>query len=154
MGYPRNISLHQPFFSKKGTCQLLWSNSINAFLFGHGPMTPTLMDVFNLTDLNITEDVSPWSLKTSMTHRLVTENIGGLKKYIQAYSQTGAVTDREQTAFLMMWLEHYIVCLIYRSHQQFSKYNRILSRWPQNPLGRIFVGRHVHHAASSIGQDD
>src|SRR6185312_11117800 len=31
-----------------------WSDAINAFLFGHGPMTPTLLDVMMLTSLNIT----------------------------------------------------------------------------------------------------
>ena len=31
-----------------------WSDVVNAFLFGHGPMTPTLLDVIMLTGLNIT----------------------------------------------------------------------------------------------------
>jgi len=30
-----------------------WSDGLNAFLFCHGPMTPTLMDVLMLTGLNI-----------------------------------------------------------------------------------------------------
>ena len=30
-----------------------WSDAINAFMFNHGPMTPTLMDVVMLTGLNI-----------------------------------------------------------------------------------------------------
>jgi hypothetical protein len=30
-----------------------WSDALNAFLFGHGPMTPTLIDVLMLTGLNI-----------------------------------------------------------------------------------------------------
>jgi len=30
-----------------------WSDALNAFMFNHGPMTPTLMDVVMLTSLNI-----------------------------------------------------------------------------------------------------
>ena len=30
-----------------------WSDAMNAFMFHHGPMTPTLMDVVMLTGLNI-----------------------------------------------------------------------------------------------------
>ena len=30
-----------------------WSDAINAFMFNHGPMTPTLMDIMMLTRLNI-----------------------------------------------------------------------------------------------------
>lgn len=32
-----------------------WSNALNAFLFGHGPMKPTLADVLVLTSLNVSE---------------------------------------------------------------------------------------------------
>jgi hypothetical protein len=31
-----------------------WSNGVNAFLFGHGPMSPTLADVYMITGLDIT----------------------------------------------------------------------------------------------------
>jgi hypothetical protein len=30
-----------------------WSDALTAFLFGHGPITPTLADVLLLTDLDI-----------------------------------------------------------------------------------------------------
>ena len=36
-----------------------WSDAINAFLFGHGPMTPTLLDVMMLTGMNITASKDP-----------------------------------------------------------------------------------------------
>jgi hypothetical protein len=35
-----------------------WSDALNYFLFGHGPMTPTLMDVVMITSLDI-ESASP-----------------------------------------------------------------------------------------------
>jgi hypothetical protein len=30
-----------------------WSDALNCFLFGHGPMTPTLLDVVMITGLDI-----------------------------------------------------------------------------------------------------
>ena len=36
------------------------SNAINAFIFGHGPMTLTLADIFMLTGLRIIGHVSPY----------------------------------------------------------------------------------------------
>jgi hypothetical protein len=36
-----------------------WSNGVNAFLFGHGPMSPTLADVYMITGLDITGSVQP-----------------------------------------------------------------------------------------------
>jgi hypothetical protein len=32
----------------------IWSNGANAFLFGHGPMSPTLADVYMITGLRVT----------------------------------------------------------------------------------------------------
>jgi hypothetical protein len=32
-----------------------WSNGVNAFLFGHGPMSPTLADVYMITGLTFQE---------------------------------------------------------------------------------------------------
>jgi hypothetical protein len=34
-----------------------WSNGVNAFLFGHGPMSPTLAGVYMITNLDITGSV-------------------------------------------------------------------------------------------------
>jgi hypothetical protein len=36
-----------------------WSNGANAFLFGHGPMSPTLADVYMITSLRVTGTVYP-----------------------------------------------------------------------------------------------
>jgi hypothetical protein len=36
-----------------------WSNGVNAFLFGHGPMSPTLADVYMITGLDISGSVYP-----------------------------------------------------------------------------------------------
>jgi hypothetical protein len=37
-----------------------WSNGVNAFLFGHGPMSPTLANVYMITDLDVTGSVYPY----------------------------------------------------------------------------------------------
>jgi hypothetical protein len=42
-----------------------WSKGVNAFLFGHGPMSPTLADVYMITGLDITGSVLPWDFKGS-----------------------------------------------------------------------------------------
>ena len=39
-----------------------WSDGLNAFMFNHGPMTPTLMDVVMLTGLNIHATDRPFCL--------------------------------------------------------------------------------------------
>jgi hypothetical protein len=42
-----------------------WSNGANAFLFGHGPMSPTLADVYMITGLEVTRTVYPHKYKGS-----------------------------------------------------------------------------------------
>jgi hypothetical protein len=42
-----------------------WSNGVNAFLFGHDPMSPTLADVYMITGLDITGSVQPWDFRSS-----------------------------------------------------------------------------------------
>jgi hypothetical protein len=36
-----------------------WSNGVNAFLFGHGPMSPTQADVYMITVLDIQDPYTP-----------------------------------------------------------------------------------------------
>lgn len=42
-----------------------WSDAVNAFIFGHGPMTITLADVFMMTGLRVTGIVYPSKYKRS-----------------------------------------------------------------------------------------
>lgn len=87
-----------------------WSDAINAFLFKHGPMTPTLADVLMLTGLNIHSSDQTASLLTKLVHRLQTKAISSWKGYIAEHSGTGSVGVREHVAFLNMWLERFIFC--------------------------------------------
>jgi hypothetical protein len=54
-----------------------WSDTTNTFMFGHGPATPTLTDVYMLTGLDIStaDEGSIYGRKAE--HRVNTRNIGG-----------------------------------------------------------------------------
>jgi hypothetical protein len=54
------------------------SNGVNAFLFGHGPMSPTLADVYMITGLDISGSVYPLGLQ-----RLHKADRGEIRKRIQ-----------------------------------------------------------------------
>ena len=54
-----------------------WSNAINAFMFNHGPMTSTLMDVVMLTGLNINAPDRLFRLLEETCFKIETKNIGG-----------------------------------------------------------------------------
>ena len=128
----------------------LWSDALNAFLFGHGPMTPTLLDVKAFTDLDITSTASPGSLQLATTHRLDTRSMGW-KKYITQFHRTGTVTPREHTAFLMMWLDHFLFCGVSVSPTtSFQHIAEILVKGIKIPLGKYLLGAlyHTLHQAS------
>ena len=85
-----------------------WSDAINAFLFGHGSMTPTLLDVLMLTGLNISAPDRFFEFLDKASFKMETKSISGWKRYINKNMKTGSVSDREHTAFLNMWLEKFI----------------------------------------------
>ena len=59
-----------------------WSNATNAFMFGHGPMTPTLLDVMMLTGLNISAPDRSFDFLAKASFKIETRTIGGWKGYI------------------------------------------------------------------------
>jgi hypothetical protein len=71
-----------------------WSNSANAFLFGHGPMFPTLADVYMITGLRVTGTVYPHKYKGSFKQTGVKTGVG-YKRYIQKYMSDAPLTDVE-----------------------------------------------------------
>src|SRR6185437_4026302 len=85
-----------------------WSDAINAFMFNHGPMTPTLIDVVMLTGLNIHASDRSFHLLEKVSFKIETKSIGGWKGYIGKNMNTRSVSIREHTAFLNMWLEKFI----------------------------------------------
>nr|AAM01157.2 Hypothetical protein [Oryza sativa Japonica Group]ABB46915.1 retrotransposon protein, putative, Ty3-gypsy subclass [Oryza sativa Japonica Group] len=82
-----------------------WSNTINAFLFNQGPMTPTLIDISMITGLDVTSSANPMSLNTKNKYDFKTKSIGGWSGYVAAYMGQG-----EHVAFLLMWLEKFLFC--------------------------------------------
>jgi hypothetical protein len=78
-----------------------WSNGVNAFLFGHGPMSPTLADVYMITGLDISRFVYPWEFKGSTTQTGVKSG-SGYKSYIQNHMKDGPLSEVEYGAFLNM----------------------------------------------------
>ena len=87
-----------------------WSDAINAFLFGHGPMTATLLDVMMLTGLNISAPDRSFSFLEKVSFKIETRSIGEWKGYVYKNMKTGPVSVREHTTFLNMWLEKFIFC--------------------------------------------
>jgi hypothetical protein len=65
-----------------------WSNGVNAFFFGHGPMSPTLADVYMITGLDISGSVYPWEYKGS-TRQKGEKTGSGYKSYIQNHMKDG-----------------------------------------------------------------
>jgi hypothetical protein len=86
-----------------------WSNGVNAFLFGHGPMSPTLADVYMITGRDISGSVRPWDFKGS-TRQIGVKPWSGYKNYIQNHMKDGPLGEVEYRAFLNMWLCRFIFC--------------------------------------------
>ena len=87
-----------------------WLDTLNAFVFDHGLMTPTLVDFLMLTGLNIFAPQSFSHFMAKHYHILETKKVSGWKGYIHHHSRTGPISDRGQTTFLTMWLEKFIFC--------------------------------------------
>nr|BAD31349.1 aminotransferase-like protein [Oryza sativa Japonica Group] len=85
-----------------------WSNTINAFLFNEGPMTPTLIDIIMITRLDVTLSGNRMSMNTK--NHFKTKSIGGWSGYVAAYMGKWPVTPREHT-----WLNLVVMKVVNRS---------------------------------------
>ena len=122
-----------------------WSDTFNAFLFGHSPASPTLADVLKLTGLDIScaDDSHLYDRKPE--RKVETRNIGGWSGYIQKYQRTGPVGQREHVVFLNMWLDKFVFCG--RSVGPTSVYLSAAERLADGgrfPLGRYLFGSAYH----------
>jgi hypothetical protein len=92
------------------TIGYFWSDALNCFLFGHSPMTPTLMDVVMITGLDIASHSSCAYSLPEVHFRLSSESeCTNWGAYLNHHVKTkGPVTESEHTAFLNFWLEHFI----------------------------------------------
>jgi hypothetical protein len=74
-----------------------WSNAINAFLFGHGTMSPTLDDVLLLIGLDISSSDTLFGCRDlKLSHHLKTKNMGGWSRYISEHTKEGTITNKER----------------------------------------------------------
>lgn len=132
-----------------------WSDALNAFLFGHGPMTPTLADVLMLTGLNVHSPDSPFQILVQTTHKFDTRGAGGWKGFIEKYSkEKGTVDAKEHTAFLLTWLDRFAFCN--KSTGPTHMYQPLaeqLSIGAEIPLGKHLLGavyRLLHQVSKKL----
>ena len=89
-----------------------WSNTLNAFVLGHGPMTFTLADVYMLTDLRITGSMQPYDFLSAGSKKLakILDYTGWASYILNHIGDESNVSEREYVTFLNMWLERFIFC--------------------------------------------
>jgi hypothetical protein len=94
------------------TIGYFWSDALNCFLFGHSPMTPTLMDVVMITGLDsASPSPSAYNLPDVPFRLSSKSECTNWGAYLSQHVKTkDLVTEREHTAFLNFWLEHFIFC--------------------------------------------
>ena len=122
-----------------------WSDTLNAFVFGHGPASPTLAVVLMLTGLDISTADDNHLYDRKPERKVGTRNIGGWSGYIQKYRRTGPVGQREHVVFLNMWLDKFVFCG--RSVGPTSVYLSAAERLADGgrfPLGRYLLGSTYH----------
>jgi hypothetical protein len=129
-----------------------WSNGVNAFLFGHGPVSPTLADVYMITGLDISGSVYPWEFRGS-TSQTGVKSGSGYKSYIQNHMKDGPLSEVEYRAFLNMWLCRFIFC----GKANEPTLNHIamatgLAAGNRVPLGKYLLGSVYHMLHQTISQ--
>ena len=79
IGQRLNLSLSEMVKNEPmlATASHFWSDAINTFLVGHGPMTPTLLDVIMLTGLNITAPDQSFDFLDKASFKIETRTISG-----------------------------------------------------------------------------
>jgi hypothetical protein len=129
-----------------------WSNDVNAFLFGHGPMSPTLADVYMITGLDISGSVYPWEFRGS-TRQTGVKSGSGYKSYIQNHMKDGPLSEVEYRAFLNMWLCRFIFCG--KANEPTLNHIAMATRLAAGnrfPLGKYLLGSVYHMLHQTISQ--
>jgi hypothetical protein len=138
------------------TIGYFWSDALNCFLFGHSPMTPTLMDVVMITSLDIASpSPSAYSLPEVPFRLSSKSECTNWGAYLNQHVKTkGLVTEREHTAFLNFWLEHLIFCgLSLAPTKNYLSLAYELAKGATVGLGKLFLGevyRYLHLMSSSL----
>jgi len=129
-----------------------WSDTLNAFVFGHGPASTTLADVLMLTGLDISTANDNHLYDRKPERKVETRNIGGWSGYIQKYQKIGPVGQREHAVFLTMWLDKFIFCgqLVGPTSVYLSAAER-LADGGRFPLGRCLLAS-VYHLLHQVAE--
>jgi hypothetical protein len=138
------------------TIGYFWSDALNCFLFGHSPMTPTLMDVVMITSLDIASPSPSAYNLPEVPFRLSSKSeCTNWGAYLSQHVKTkGHVTEKEHTTFLNFWLEHFIFCgpsLAPTKNYLSLAYE--LAKGATVGLGKLFLGevyRYLHLMSSSL----
>ena len=88
-----------------------WSNTLNAFVFCHGPMIITLADIYMLTGLRIIGSMQPYDFLSAGSKKLAKiSDCIGCASYILNHIGDGSIVDEsEHVAFLNKWLNVFCV---------------------------------------------
>jgi hypothetical protein len=130
-----------------------WSDTLNAFLFGHGPMTPSLMDVIMLTGLDISSSDKCMAFEGRSEHKIDCSKMGW-GRYIELYAKSrGPIDAKEHYAFLLMWLEKFVFCR--KSLSPSPKHLKLaegLAAGINFPLGKHLLGAvyHMMHQVATL----
>jgi hypothetical protein len=136
------------------TIGYFWFDVLNYFLFGHGPMTPTLLDVVMITGLNISSH-SPSAFRLpEVPFKLSSEtectNWGA---YLNHHINTKG-PEKEHMAFLNLWLEHFIFCgPSLAPSKNYLPLAYELAKGSTVGLGKLFLGevyRYLHLMSLSL----
>jgi hypothetical protein len=132
------------------TIGYFWSDALNCFLFGHGPMTPTLLDVVMITGLDISSSCpSAFRLPEvpfKLSFKIECTNWGA---YLNQHIKTkGPMTEKEHTAFLNLWLVHFLFCSPFLAPtKNYLPLAYELAKGNTVGLGKLFLGevyRYLH----------
>ena len=116
-------------------------------------MSPTLADVHMLIGLNITGQINPFSLLIKPTSKLESVRTRGWSRYINIHkTDKKAVTNREHTGFLNMWLDKYV--FYGQACSPTSNYLALVEKIAVNseiPLGKILL-RALYNLLNRVSQ--
>jgi hypothetical protein len=137
------------------TIGYFWFDALNYFLCGHGPMTPTLLDVLMITGLDTSSCPSAFRLPEvpfKLSSKTECTNLGA---YLNQHIKTkGPMTEKEHTAFLNLWLEHFLFCgPSLAPTKNYLPLAYELAKGSTVSLGKLFLGevyRYLHLKSLSL----
>jgi hypothetical protein len=138
------------------TIGYFWSDVLNCFFFGHGPMTPTLLDVLMITGLDISSSCPSAYMLSAVPFKLSSKaECTNWSTYLNQHLKTkGLVTEKEHTTFLNLWLEHFLFCgPSLAPTKNYLPLAYELAKGHTIGLGKLFLGeiyRYLHLVSSSL----